>query len=107
MDWINEHIQQGGILGAIAVGLFFLVKWFFKRELRRLEEVRAADERRFADHETRLRIMEANRITQDHIDELRMSLMATITNAHTMLTKRMDDVRGDIATLTKFLLERK
>lgn len=99
-EWIQAHIQEGGILGAIAAALFFLVKWFIKQELRRLKEERA-------DHETRLRALEANRVTPAHIDELRMSFMATLTNSHNMLDKRMDDVRSDIANLTKYLLGRK
>lgn len=100
MDWINDHLQEGGILGGIALLLFLAVKWFFKREFKRWED-------RLADQETRIRAIEANRVTTAHIDELRMSFMATLTNSHSMLDKRMDDVREDIARLTQHLLGRK
>lgn len=96
-EWIQAHLHQGGILGAIAVALYFLVKWFLKREIKRWDD-------KLSDHETRIRAMESGRVTHDDIDELRMSLMATITNSNTMLSKRMDDVRDDIARLTQFLL---
>lgn len=106
-DWVQSHLQEGGILGAIALGLFVLVKWFAKRDMQRSENERSSERKRLDDHESRIRAMEANRVTHAHIDELRMSFMATITNAHSMLDKRMDDVRADIARLTAYLLERK
>lgn len=106
-EWIQAHLQQGGFLGAAAFVLFFLVKWLFRREIERWDKEREVERKRFEDHENRLRAMEANRVTQAHIDELRMSLMASITNSHTMLDKRMDDVRGDIARLTQHLLGKK
>lgn len=64
-EWIQAHWPEGGL---IALG-FALVKWLLGREIKRIEK-------RDSDHEERLRKLEEKRITQDDIDELRMSLMA-------------------------------
>lgn len=106
-EWIQAHLQQGGFLGAIAIGLFYLVKLLFKREAKRWDEDRETRRKGFEDHENRIRAMEANRVTRSDMDELRMSLMASINLVHTDLSRSMNAVQSDVRLLTDHLLGKK
>jgi len=96
LEWINAHLPEGGF---IAAG-FVLLKWLLGREIRRVD-------RNQEDHEERLRKLEESKITRSNLDELRMSLMATITGSHEMLQHRINDLRDGISTLTDHLLGKK
>lgn len=110
-DWFQSHIQQGGFLGILALCLYTLVRWLFKREVERWEKDREAEKKRVDDHESRLRDVESDRVTKENFDELRESMMATYTNAHQMLERRIDetrkDIREDISWIKNFLIGRK
>lgn len=95
-EWIQAHLPEGGF---IAAG-FMLLKWLLGREIKRMDQ-------RAEDQEKRLRDIEHSRVTRADMDELRMSLMASMNLVHADLTRSMNSMQADVRLLTEHLLDRK
>lgn len=93
-EWLQAHWPTGGLLAAG----FALIKWLLSREIKRMDTTKS-------DHEERLRKLEESRVTRPDMDELRMSLMASMHLVHSDLTRTLNAVQADVRVLTEHLLK--
>lgn len=79
--------------------------WAYSRFRGSDEQWKLTVQERLEDHEIRMRKIEDGRVTQATIDELRMSLMATVTNSHNMLDKMLDKRFEDVHESLSHLMQ--
>ncbi len=76
MNWLSQHLIE-----VLMATLLALIAWQLKRFISTQDS-----------HASRIGELEKDRVTRDHIDELRSSLMATISQNHERTESRLDRI---------------
>jgi hypothetical protein len=100
-EWLT-HNWAAGILASV-------IAWIWHRQTAQQDKTADLIQQLKDEHDLRLRVLEADRVTRDMHEELRMSLMASITHSGERIEDKLgaglSKVEGKVDDLLKVILK--